>query len=263
MSDFEQEAVGDLEVVEATTEVSHEQIAMEKGWRPQEEFTGKAGEWRPAKEWLERGELLDNIHKQNKKVKTLEDSITKLLDQQSKIQEQAYNKALKDLQKNRREAASMGDVDQVERLTQEEFQLRQNLPVDNSSTIMKTKAESFQARNADWFNQDGAENAAMRAFAIAKEQELLVHRPNAAYDDVLEMVEKEVKKTFKHRFESEQTSKPAAVSGGRSGSVTRAKLGFNDLPEDHKSIVKGLQNVMGKRFDLGKYINDLKAIGAI
>ena len=45
----------------------YEQRASAEGWVPKEEWTGDPAQWRPAKEFLDRGELFKKIEEQVRK----------------------------------------------------------------------------------------------------------------------------------------------------------------------------------------------------
>ena len=47
----------------------YEEQAREQGWRPKEEFDGDESKWRPAKEFVERGELFGKIDSLGKELK--------------------------------------------------------------------------------------------------------------------------------------------------------------------------------------------------
>jgi len=56
--------------VETQTQVDpYEAAAREQGWKPKEEFEGDEGKWRPAKEFVERGELFGKIDTLGKELK--------------------------------------------------------------------------------------------------------------------------------------------------------------------------------------------------
>ena len=49
-----------------------EQRALDQGWVPQDEWQGDPDDWRPAKEFIDRGELfrkIDELKNENKRIK--------------------------------------------------------------------------------------------------------------------------------------------------------------------------------------------------
>jgi len=47
----------------------YESEAREQGWKPQDEYEGDPNKWRPAKEFVERGELFGKIDSLGKELK--------------------------------------------------------------------------------------------------------------------------------------------------------------------------------------------------
>ena len=54
----------------------HEVAAREKGWRPKDEWEGDPDDWRPAKQFLEWGEMRSTIKNQNTQIKGMKKSYT-------------------------------------------------------------------------------------------------------------------------------------------------------------------------------------------
>ena len=76
---------------------SYEQQAREQGWRPKEEYEGDPEKWRPAKEFVERGELFGKIDHMGKELKETRKALKMLQEHHSKVKETEYNNALKEL----------------------------------------------------------------------------------------------------------------------------------------------------------------------
>ena len=83
---------------DSTSQVdSYEQQAREQGWRPKEEYEGDPEKWRPAKEFVERGELFGKIDHMGKELKETRKALKMLQEHHSKVKETEYNNALKEL----------------------------------------------------------------------------------------------------------------------------------------------------------------------
>ena len=82
------------EPVTETTVDPYEAQAREQGWRPKEEFEGDASKWRPAKEFIERGELFGKIDSMGKELKETRKALKMLQEHHSKVRETEYANAL-------------------------------------------------------------------------------------------------------------------------------------------------------------------------
>ena len=72
----------------------YESQAREQGWKPKEEYEGDETKWRPAKEFVERGELFGKIDHMGKELKETRKALKMLQEHHSKVRETEYNKAL-------------------------------------------------------------------------------------------------------------------------------------------------------------------------
>ena len=100
---------------------TYEDQAREQGWKPKEEYQGDPNKWRPAKEFVDRGELFSKIDSMGKELKETKKALAMLQEHHSKVRETEYNKAvleLKTLQKKHlEEGNSDGYLETTELLT--------------------------------------------------------------------------------------------------------------------------------------------------
>jgi len=68
----------------------YEDQAREQGWRPKEEYEGDPEKWRPAKEFVERGELFGKIDHMGKELKETRKALKMLQEHHSKVKETEY-----------------------------------------------------------------------------------------------------------------------------------------------------------------------------
>lgn len=267
MDDIKTEDVA-IETPEITnTTPTVEDQARAKGWRPKEEFEGNEGQWRTATQFIEHGELLDHIHQQNRKIKKLTESTENLLGTMSTIKQDSYNKAMSDLRLQMRQAVEQGDITQVESIQEQQFKLVNSTKTEETKIDPEIDKEAkLFVQNNPWFhsqpvNGATAQELAMSTFAMAKEKELM--NSGLDYSTVLQLVKEEVVKSYPSYFSNTNKTKPASVSS--SGTMTKKDktYSFSDLPDEHKDMVKQLQHSMGVKFNLNKYIEDLKNIGVI
>ena len=93
-----------------------EQKAMEQGWVPQDQWEGDPEQWRPAKEFLDRGELFKKIEDQNRTIKEFKRALDDLKQHHSKTRETEYARALQALKAQKKTALEEGDADTVIKL---------------------------------------------------------------------------------------------------------------------------------------------------
>jgi len=81
-----------------------EEKAMEQGWVPQDQWEGDPEQWRPAKEFLDRGELFKKIEDQNRTIKEFKRALDDLKGHHSKTREVEYARALEALKMQKQSA---------------------------------------------------------------------------------------------------------------------------------------------------------------
>jgi hypothetical protein len=191
-----------------------EQQAQAQGWVPKDEWDGDPEQWRPAKEFVDRGELFKKIDEQNRTIKEFKRTLDEFSQHHKKVRETEYKRALDDLKKAKKEALLEGDADAVVDLDdkialvreaqQEPVQQRQAPQVDAQQNVV------FQA----WVGRNGwyQSNPAMRAYADRVGNDLGAQGGMSA-TDLLSRVEHEVKKQFAEKFNNPNRDKPGAVEG--------------------------------------------------
>jgi len=93
--------------------------AMEDGWVPQDEWQGDPEVWRPAKEFVDRGELFKKIDDQNRTIKEFKRALDDLKNHTQKVRETEYNRALATLKEQKKNALLEGDAERVVSLDDE------------------------------------------------------------------------------------------------------------------------------------------------
>ena len=82
------------EIVELS---AHEKAALEKGWKPKDQFQGDPEDYVDAKAFLKGAELRDQIHRLNRKLKDNEKAMDYLIEHNKKVEEIAKKRALEEL----------------------------------------------------------------------------------------------------------------------------------------------------------------------
>lgn len=200
----------DKEQVKQPTEI--ELRAREEGWVPLEEWSGDPDAWRPAKEFVDRGELFKKIDDQNRTIKEFKRALDDLKQHHSKVRETEYKRALQALKEQKKEALLEGDVDRVISLDDEIDLVKQEqtkLKEPTTEVTQQEQAPEFVA----WVNRNKwyENNEPMKAFADAIGRNLAMS--GMAPNKVLEEVEKQVRAEFPNRFRNPNKDKPGAVEG--------------------------------------------------
>jgi len=91
-----------------------EEKAGKMGWTPKEEFKGDPAKWRPASEFVERGENMlplvkAQIKRQDKEILELKETLRQFGEYNTKAEQRAYEKAMQDLKQQRADAIAAGD----------------------------------------------------------------------------------------------------------------------------------------------------------
>jgi len=223
------------------TEVNEkEQQALALGWKPKDDFEGDEGDWVDHNEFLRRGELFDAIHKSNRKVKKLEEQLAVLGEHHKKTAEVAYEKALEELKREKKEAARDGDVERIVAIDEEiEVVKEKKTAATAAQTTESTPYDEWADKNSSWYETDEL----LTSFAIGYGGKLERANPSWAQEKVLSEVEKKVKETFPEKFGNPNRSKPSSVASSSStqGSKTsKNKLSYKDLPEEAQNIYRKL-----------------------
>lgn len=189
-----------------------EEKAMEQGWVPQDQWDGDPEQWRPAKEFLDRGELFKKIEDQNRTIKEFKRALDDLKGHHSKTREVEYARALEALKMQKQSAIEEGDGaavikldDQIDLVKDEQQRLKQqnSQPTED---IINPEFANWVDKNK-WYET----SEPMKAYADALGRNLAASglSPSA----VLQEVEKQVKLEFPHKFTNPNRNKPGAVEG--------------------------------------------------
>lgn len=181
--------------------------ARRAGWRPKEEYKGNPKDWKDYKEFNAVGDRItsklnakiDNLTQQNSKQSEM---INKLIKAQGAIMKKAQEKALADLEEQRRESIKYGDIDAVEALDEEietAKQLNDELELDavdekpNEQPQIDDEVAEFMEVEKSWFNKS---NPDMVQYAVMIENLERQSDPSATSGEIMA----KVKEAIVHRF---------------------------------------------------------------
>lgn len=234
-----------------------EQRAASEGWVPQEEWTGDPDQWRPAKEFVDRGELFRKIEDQKRELKQVRAAIEDLGRHHRQVKEIAYKEALATLRAQKKEALEAGDADAVIALddkiadTREaqkqamvEPQKEVHQPQEQHPEVVK-----WENRNK-WYQTDPIMKGAADELARS-----MVGRGITDPMVVLSEVEKQIRKEFPQKFENPNRSKAGAVETSTRPASARANEPV--MSDAEKAIMKRI--IATGAITKEKYLEEFKA----
>jgi hypothetical protein len=253
-----------------TPEVSEVELqAREQGWVPKEEWTGDPAKWRPADIFVDRGELLTKIKSQSSEMRELKGMLNHLAEQNRKLYEAGYKRALDELATQRDAAIEAGDARAVREYDTQiraheqalEEAKKPKVLADNRQTA-EQNYRAFLARNR-WYETDEA----MQDWANGRAVRFKNSNPNVTDIEVYEHLEEEARKRYPEKFKRVGAPNPDG-KGERSGGSPPKKDGnsefdalLSSLSEDEAHIARNL--VKRGHVTKEKFIEDYKLVGGL
>ena len=231
-----------------------EQQAMEQGWVPQDEWEGDPEQWRPAKEFLDRGELFKKIEDQNRTIKEFKRALDDLKGHHAKTRETEYARAIQALKAQKIAALEEGDAAAVVKLDDQI-----DLVKDEQSKLKQAAFEPQEQVNPEFTNWVDKNkwyetSQPMRAYADALGRDLAYK--GLSPGEVLKEVERQVRDEFPQKFRNANRDKPGAVES----STNKGGKGGNDvaLSDDERRVMQRFvrTGVMTEK----EYMTELKRI---
>jgi len=218
-----------VETPESTPQVDPiEAEAREQGWKPKEEYEGDPTKWRPAKEFVERGELFGKIDHMGKELKETRKALKMLQDHHTKVRETEYNRALTELKalqkKHLEEGNSDGYLETTELLTDLKAEqkarevVQQNVPNQPDPRFINWVSAN------KWYEKD----AEMRKYADTLGAGYAASNPGIDPEEVLQYVTKEVRTRFSTKFVNPNREKPSTVEGASTGAANKSLFELTD-----------------------------------
>lgn len=264
------EAATDLVVDQPQTEVqtpqvdTYESSAREQGWKPKEEFEGDPDKWRPAKEFVERGELFSKMDNMGKELKETKKALKMLAEHTARVKETEYNRAVQELKALQKRHLEEGRSDEYLQTTE----LLTDLKAEQKARQVAFEVQAQQqpqgvdpqfvawTQKNSWYNSD----AEMRKYADNIGLGYAKANPDIDPNDVLKYVAGEVKIRFKDKFENPNRTKPSAVEGASSPGGGKREGGVQLTDEERRVMNTFIRTgVMTKE----EYIAQVKAMKGV
>src|SRR3990167_6542039 len=256
------------EIVQSPTELT----AREQGWVNKEEWVadGKDAEtWRPAKEFVDRGELYKSIHANKRDLKQTQATLaqtqatlTALQKHHAFVFEKAQKQALEELKREKRQAIKNEDFEKLETVEEDIEKLQEQHKAEKEAFVSEQHHVStgphpdfvaWTDKN-DWYKTDED----LREYADFKGIKYTQKNPGVSPQEVLEYVSKEVKKQFPEKFGVKKAAPNAVLGVNKTNSANRKVMQDDDLSETELDIMKELvsSGVMTEK----QYRADLKKV---
>lgn len=226
-----------------------EDEARRMGWVPKEEFRGNPDFWKSAEEFVTHGQqelpvLRERLKAMDAKLKTQEETNKLFVDHYKKVEEKAYQRALKKLKEEQGKAVEDGDSKEFLRIEKEINELEKPSGVPIKVAEPETKKETEVSpeyiewhKDNDWYGKD----AELSQFADAMASFVQTNNPGLKGMDFFKEVERHVKEKYSDKFSNPNRDRPSAVG---SGTITDEGKGgkktYADLPEDAKKVCDDL-----------------------
>lgn len=210
----DKETLEENEVKESPTELA----ARESGWISKEEWVASGknpDDWRSAKDFVERGELFDEIHKLKDNNKKTSAAFKALVEHHKKVYENAMKDALAKLKAAKKEALENHEIDRVMELDEEIEQVKErkfDMPEVEVDDVPKGPTPTFKAWHKvnKWYELEGDDEASRYADTIGIQ--FRTKNPNATERELLEHVEARVAKRFPEVFENPASKEKSPVN---------------------------------------------------
>ena len=248
------------EIVQSPTELT----AREQGWVNKEEWVadGKDAEtWRPAKEFVDRGELYKSIHATKRELKQTQATLTALQKHHAFVFEKAQKQALEELKREKRAAIKDEDFQKLEAVEEDIEKLQEQHKQEKEAFVAEAQIQSgphpdFVAWTEQniWYRDDED----LREYADFKGIKYTQKNPGVSPSEVLAYVSKEVKKQFPEKFGVKKAAPNAVLGVNKTNSTSRKVMADDDLTETELEIMKEL--VSTKTLTEAQYRAELKKV---
>ena len=244
---------GKQEGEEVVVEYSEqEQKAMDDGWVPKDQWKGNPDDWRPAKEFNDRGELFTRIKSQSKELQEIKEAMSFLTKQNKDRYLAGVNDTLAQLKEARRSALEDGNIVAAEEIRDKMDEVKEQARAATATQVVPKPVgptatfEKWHEKN-EWYMKDDD----LTAVADKKGLNFKKNNPESSEADMLAFVSKEVQKVFPDKFPSR--SPPSPNGNGRESPRGRATEGLTSklkeveegMGEENTRIMKTIMKQTG------------------
>lgn len=245
--------MSDVNAAEAATDthVDTEDRARRLGWVPKDDFKGDPDKWRPADEFLSRGEqilpilrrdnekLHDRLSKFERLIAEKDEATKEVLEYTRKSEDRAYQRARSDIQREIEAAAANADPNTVRQKMAELDKLEENKPVAPKQRTEAAASPAVDPEIQDWLGKNDwyGKDRALNGYATDIWSQLERDAPGMTTAERLAETKKRTVDKFPEKFGiNPRREGAAAVAEPGSAATGRKKTGktYEDLPADAK-----------------------------
>lgn len=240
-----------------------EQKAMDQGWVPQDQWSGAPEDWRPAKEYVDRGELFKTISELKRENKNIRQAFDEFGRQHARVKELEFERAFKTLKAQKAAAAADQDIDTVIRIDDKIDELREQ---QKHEVVAPRVPDAPQVDPVfqTWINRNQwyANDIDMKAVA----DETGRRATQAGVSDkaeILATVDKAVRRAFPHKFNNPKRDEPSSVEGSTNKGTQRQSDPTAGMTGTERRIMETiLKSTKMSREEYLKQYKDVKVRGA-
>lgn len=238
-----------VEALSDTLDNQTEERARRMGWIPKEEYKGHEENWVDAETFYNRSLeelpiMRENFKKLERKYEAQEresrQAIQDIKDHATRVEKLSYERAMKELLREQKEAVSDGDVERFDQIEKEKQDLQKGkkeaVEVQEPNQVDPYEQQQIQ----DWINKElwYKNDVNLQAAANTYEAFLSSSQPSVPLRERLDMVSAHIKKTFPEKFGINPNRQlPPTVEGANK--VSRRKpnaKSYENLPSEAKKV---------------------------
>jgi hypothetical protein len=235
-----------------------EKRAKEMGHVSKEEWKGDPDKWRPADEFVKRGEeivpiLKDRLDKTERELKAALAMNKQELEEVKKVAYETakkdYDRERKELEKKELEAFQTGDADAYHAAKKEAAALKP--PDQPKAPALNPVFEDWQDKNK-WYSDEPE----LAEYADFLGDKLFKENPKLPLSDIYDKVSAKVKKQFPDKFTNPRREDAGSVEGGSPAANGGKGNKFSDLPAAAKETYARLAakaEKQGRKFTKEQY----------
>jgi len=227
-----------VEQVEGKDPPELETKARNMGWTPKDEFRGDPDKWRGAKEFVDRGENMlpivrATVKRQENQIAELRQTIGELADHNTKTEQKAFTRALRELKAQQIEAVSSGNAAAFAQVDQAIYELHKEAA---EAPKVKLPDPGVDPEYQEWEEKNRWVVTDKDAGAYAESYGEYLRKTGSTLTGAafLEKVGEAVKKQFPDKFSNPRRNSPGAVEGN-TPPAKKGGTGYADLPAEAKA----------------------------
>lgn len=238
-----------------------EQKAMEQGWKPKDQWEGDPETHRSAREYLDRGELLGKIKSQSQQIQEVRNALAGMTEHNKRVYAAGYENAIKELKAQKLQALRDNEPEAVMHLDEKIDEAKEALQTIKAQPKV---AQGPSQTTVQWLQNNPwySESKVMMAAANQIAADLARSTPGIDEETIYEVIDREIRKEFPHKFQKQATSAPSPDGEGRrSGGAGKPSQGsgsfeklLGSMNETQASIARSL--VKSGAITKEKYVED-------